>query len=78
MLVTIDVALITFLPFTLIVLGMSRPEAKRQDGSCCGPADHCRQFRQYADAHRQPAEAVSVWQGWTFFGAFVLLMLPCW
>ena len=64
MLLTNDVALITFVPFSLILLQRKKELFdEKMNSSDCSDADHCGKFGKYADPHWQSAKFVSVWIG---------------
>ena len=58
MVITNDVTLITFVPFTILVLRMSGRVERIFKIDRAG--DDCRQFGEYGDAYRKSAEFVSV------------------
>ena len=72
MLITNDVALLTFVPFSFAVLGQL-PEAS---GKKHLTPVVCRQPRQHADSHREPSEFISVWQKPTVLFRFFAAHAP--
>ena len=57
MVITNDVALLTFVPFTLLLLADAGAFCAHVDG---GAGNHCRQPGQHDDPHWQPPESVPV------------------
>ena len=62
MMITNDVALLTFVPFTIAVL--SEVGTDRTLDPRCGPRNNCGESRQYDDSHRQPTKFVLVLSKW--------------